>query len=453
MLREHGALGIGRGAFATAYPRFKKQQDNNTYTHLENEYLQLPIDLGVPVGAGLLLCCGIAAFGWLRRSSRGPHQAAAVAALGGLSLHALTDFNLETLGVALPAAALAGMLAACTPAGALSRDRMPRRSSIFTLLPLPIAAVLLAILALTPKGTWSDRDAERLTKARGEPLPKFIELTERVIGRHPSDYLPYAMAGMALDRNKDASALKWLNRAMYLNPTHPGPHLVAARALRRLGHSGQALVEYRRALELGAPQLSAVLTEIAASYSSLDDLCAGVPDTAASYDHLAQTLRTAGQRDKAAAVAQRAHQKWPRDPAALHQLATMALERKQLGEAEKYGQDLLAVDDSVRSWLLSGSVLSQSGRHEEALRILQRARTRHPGEVEILASLSQAYVALKRFGEARKTAEEAGSIPGAGVAALARMHDQLAIIDEADGRPHRAAWERQQAAGLRGGGR
>ncbi|HEY3356477.1 MAG TPA: O-antigen ligase family protein, partial [Polyangia bacterium] len=455
MLRAHAVFGVGRGAFATSYPRYQKASRPGAYeyaySHLENEYLQLPVDLGLLVGGGVILAIAIATVGWLRRTIRGPHLAAGLAGLAGLAIHAFTDFNLETLGVAIPAAALAGMLAGSTPASALTEGRVPRRAGRWTLAPLPVGILAVAGLALTSLGTWSERDAERLAAARRLPLPELTQHAEAAVRRHPADYLQYAVMGSHLAQRRDLTALRWLNRAMFLRPTHRGPHLIAARALRTAGHRDQALVEYRLALAGQLPGRERVVAELVAAYPRTDDLLAGVPESAAGSGELPAAWRAATRARQAEEVARRGFDQWPQDPALLHHLASLSLARQDLAAADWWARALLAAEDRPRSWVIRGQVLVATGRQQELVSHFELARARHPQEIEILGGLSSAYVAVKRLADARVAAQAIGAVPGAGVAALAAMHDQLAVIDEADGRIHRAAWERGQARRLRSG--
>jgi O-antigen ligase len=449
MLRDHVWVGTGRGAFAPAYPRYQKGENWTYYSHLENEYLQLPVDLGVPVGGGLLICIALASLGWLRRCNRGAHYAAALAGLGGLVVHAFTDFNLETLGVAAGAAALAGMLAAATPAGALSDGRVPRRASQWTLAPLPLAILVLGALAFTRHGTWSEQDAEALSRARRGATDAFVARAQAAVKRHPADYLQYAITGTHLAAKRDPNALRWLNRAMILHPRHPGPHVVAARALRVGGHADQALVEYRAAIALKTTQ--PVLPEMVAVYPEVKDLLRAMPDRAEHYNALVGALGAAKRFDQALEVATEGQRRWPQDQALLRDLASLALGRKDPATAESWARRLLAVDDKPTSWVLVGSTLSAPGREQDLLAHYQAAVRKHPADVELLAGLAGALAALKRFDEARQTAEKIQNAPTVTPAALARMHDQLAAIDEADGRVHRAQWHRGQAGRLRSG--
>ncbi len=107
-------VGVGRGAFLTAFPRYLQGElpRTATYSHLEMQYLHLPAELGIPIALGLLVASAAALVIWFRRSPRDPASTAVAAALVALAGHAIVDFNLETLGVALPAALLVGLLSA-----------------------------------------------------------------------------------------------------------------------------------------------------------------------------------------------------------------------------------------------------------------------------------------------------------------------------------------------------
>ena len=58
LVRDYPLTGIGRGAFGTVYPAYKTEPELVTFTHLENEWLQAPVELGLP--AGLLLVGALA---------------------------------------------------------------------------------------------------------------------------------------------------------------------------------------------------------------------------------------------------------------------------------------------------------------------------------------------------------------------------------------------------------
>ncbi|MBK9519343.1 MAG: O-antigen ligase family protein [Anaeromyxobacter sp.] len=67
LVRDYPLTGIGRGAFGTVYPAYKTEPELVTFTHLENEWLQAPVELGLPVG---LLLVGALALTWLAAARR-----------------------------------------------------------------------------------------------------------------------------------------------------------------------------------------------------------------------------------------------------------------------------------------------------------------------------------------------------------------------------------------------
>lgn len=107
-------VGVGRGAFQAAFTRYLDgaSQTNVTYSHMENQYLHLPAELGLLVGGGAILLSAVCLVLWIRKGKRDAPSMALVAGLMALAVHNLVDFNLELLGLALPAAILAGLLSA-----------------------------------------------------------------------------------------------------------------------------------------------------------------------------------------------------------------------------------------------------------------------------------------------------------------------------------------------------
>ena len=98
---DHPIKGVGLGALAAVYPRYETVYDGNIVEHVHNDYLEGLAETGIVGGI-----CGLG-FLWLlywdgRKAlltpqghfSRGLH-AAAIAAVSGLLLHSLLDFNLH----------------------------------------------------------------------------------------------------------------------------------------------------------------------------------------------------------------------------------------------------------------------------------------------------------------------------------------------------------------------
>jgi O-antigen ligase len=98
---DHPIIGTGLGSLVAVYPRYETVYDGHIVDHVHNDFMELLAEMGILGGL-----CGLA-FLWIlvreaRKSftaeqghfSRGIH-AGAIAALCGLLLHSLVDFNLH----------------------------------------------------------------------------------------------------------------------------------------------------------------------------------------------------------------------------------------------------------------------------------------------------------------------------------------------------------------------
>jgi O-antigen ligase len=115
MIRDNWALGVGLGAFQTAYPIYSRSDGSALVSEAHNDYLQIVADCGA-VGAGLALW-----FIWLlaaevRRALSHRDEMMAGTALGcaagcfALLIHSLFDFNLQLPSTALLFLALTVMI-------------------------------------------------------------------------------------------------------------------------------------------------------------------------------------------------------------------------------------------------------------------------------------------------------------------------------------------------------
>jgi O-antigen ligase len=98
---DHPLAGSGIGSLVAVYPRYETAYDGNVVDHVHNDYMELLAEMGI-LGA----LCGLAFLWILSRDarkcflaeqghfSRAIH-AGAIAALCGLLLHSLVDFNLH----------------------------------------------------------------------------------------------------------------------------------------------------------------------------------------------------------------------------------------------------------------------------------------------------------------------------------------------------------------------
>ena len=245
LVRDYWVTGVGRGAFAAAFPAYKRIPDQLTFTHAESAPLQALADLGVLAGTALLVAWLIALVrGGQRRGM--PQRAAAVAALVGITIHELGDFSLEAAGgVGITAAVLWGLV---FPAEE-HVDEVVHPAWRGARIGLACVATLLCVAA-ADFGYRHDLDRNiAALQILAQNDPDELEPLVRVsMLQHPAEpWFPF-MAGVDLVRRRQpAHALRYLNRALGLSPTAWKPHRAIADALWLLGKKSQAILEYRLA--------------------------------------------------------------------------------------------------------------------------------------------------------------------------------------------------------------
>jgi tetratricopeptide (TPR) repeat protein len=253
-------FGIGRGAFDRVFPIYRTLvvQFPIRFAFLENHPYQLLIDCGW-VGFALLL--GGLAFVvrfLIVRGRRDTIEAALLAGLLAVAAHGVADFGLETLGVALPFCAMLGtVLGRCHEEGRV----LPPWASRAV---LSLAAIGL-LVGTSSLALASSDDFDTLLKgARTTEQVKEISLRAQRV--HPTDYyyvLTYANAEPLRGAPGHSSPrLHALNRALARCPSCEDVHFSVARNLWQLRSRGQALSEWRTAVQLQPGLLPRVLTEL-----------------------------------------------------------------------------------------------------------------------------------------------------------------------------------------------
>lgn len=246
MLAGHFPLGVGRGAFELAFQGAHTLSSTTRFVYLENEWLQVFLDWGVPAGVGLLVVGLLGARDALR-SLREPRpgsslRRAALVALGALALHDFVDFSLEVGGVATAAVAL---VALC------ERPRLQLSSR--WLLGLGAAAVGLALFAGLRCPSHEEDGAKLAALAVREDVPTAAVLSagREATWRHPLDSYLHATVAARLQRDRDPAAAAWVNRALLANPRDVGARQVGALLLAEHGHRQQAIELLRLAIADG----------------------------------------------------------------------------------------------------------------------------------------------------------------------------------------------------------
>jgi len=465
MLKQNLWVGVGRGAFFSTFPHYMDglTSTSHTFSHLENQYLHLPIELGLPIGGGLLLLSGVAWVSWLRRSEFTVEVITLAAVLLMLALHNIVDFNLELLGIALPAAIIAGALSAATWG---TRREAPRRSRGWkrqlrwgALLSAPGLLVLFAILSIT---TDSAKDAEAKALklvTDGAASAKVLPLVKEAILARPGDYLPHLTMARALSKEGKPEAVRWLNQALFLNPRDAAVHLEAARLLFRLGHRRQGLVECRLALQTSS-RSAAILGWALKRVRNAGDLEVLLATSPLGAQELAvRELLRKRQVKLALKAAKAMRQKWPYEQQSQLIEIEALLANNQGLTAQTALQALLAEEKegSSRAYLLlaratemvaKGAKGPASAADKGSLEILGEAWRRFPASPAVGLAFSRALIGKKQPAQAivvvSKLLKTQLSWP-----TRARAHEMLAAAYRAAGRPHRARYEAEQAKRIR----
>lgn len=137
MIQASPILGMGLGAFETAYPAFSSDRGDEVLSEAHNDYLQVLADTGIVGGTlaiwFLLTLC--LATGRLLNAKDARLQAVGSGLGGGvfgLMIHSLFDFNLQILSNALlflVLAAIISTVAATVPVALRARVRLPRQEA------------------------------------------------------------------------------------------------------------------------------------------------------------------------------------------------------------------------------------------------------------------------------------------------------------------------------------
>lgn len=286
MVKDHPWLGIGRGAFVSAYPRYKTSAVQLTFEYPENILVQLITEWGVIVGGLVLLGLGWALARRLSRAS-GAQQIGALMGVAAVLLHNLVDFSLEILGVAVPAVAI---LAAAAVRTIHSRSFAPKPlSARLTAVAVPVLCALGVVAASASMGTLAEDKRQVQTQ-----IDRVLELRRQkktadvrawtyleIVERHPANaHLAAQMAYLAeISEPPDLErALRWAQRALFLAPAYADGHLMVARLMLRAQRREEGFLEARMAWKLsGADRRMGFVKQIIGLSKSPEELLSAVP--------------------------------------------------------------------------------------------------------------------------------------------------------------------------------
>jgi len=391
MLREFPLVGIGRGAFATAYPAYKWDPIQRTFTHIENEWLQLPVELGVILGVGVIALFAWAFIAAARRRDLSRPLAGALAGAGALVAHNVFDFSLEIPGVAIPFAFVLGIA---------SRE-MPR----LAVRPWVIRAAAGVLLVTASAGLALHRahstEVDAAAVMAAATADDAVVRATDALRWHPVDYIPAALAGDKLViEGRCREAMPWLTRAMIRNPTAPEPHHAAAYCLARSGQGALAKREYRLAFAYGD---RTGLAEASVFFPESRELLDAVPDTP---DGLLAAGDTLHERPADAADAFRRAWDSFHDVRALAPLASAELAIPDPEEALSIARLLQSETPRIAGgYVFAARALDALERPDEAMKELELGAARLPGDPDVLAQLGSRHIAQRRFSQAKAIIE------------------------------------------------
>lgn len=465
MMAEHPLFGIGRGAYATVYPRFKTVEAQSTFTHAECEPLQLLVEWGPLFG---LLFCAAAVVTFmlaLWRARLSLSMMGVLAAVFVVGSQNLVDFNLEIGGVAMPFTMLLGILAASPfshagrPGKHELRFRLPGRPAMVLALLAIVAGPAATVYAA--RHSWRG-DSKRLLQAAAEPARepcqpgRLGQASCALLEYHPADYLAPLVLGRAwlehsTPRRLDRAA-HWLSRALFLYPASATAHRLLGRTLFLAGFRQQALVEYRLAARHDPGLLTAVTTEVLRLTGSADDAIAATPPGGTSYLTVARNLRALGQKQAAARAARLALKQDSTLLPAMDLLAELALAQGRLEEVAGLARRELEIDPlHERAYLLQGQVLLQKDDPAGAEKAWLQGLRQVPESTALAYRLVDRYLGQGRVAEAEAVAARLQSYVPSRDSAQARLNALLGRIHEAKGMLYEARRDYLLAAQLAAG--
>ncbi|HET9554400.1 MAG TPA: O-antigen ligase family protein, partial [Anaeromyxobacteraceae bacterium] len=428
VLSQYPLLGIGRGAFDTLFAAYKVEMAQVTFTHLENTWLQVPIDVGVPAGLAFLVLLGLSWVWGARARELSRPMIGALAGVTAVAAHDVFDFSLELNGVAIPFLVILALSGREGPV-----VRPPR----WALRVGAAAALLLAALGLSLHLTHDlDRQSREVFDAK--TADEASAAARDALAWHPADWVPPATVGAKLvEEGRCREGMEWLNRAMVRNPTAPEPHRSAARCLAAVGQDAAAKREFRLAFVYGD---RGALEEARDTFTEPLALLDVAPDTPVGL--LTAGALLASKPDEAHEAYSRAWESF-HDPAALSGLAQVTLTLDDPETALELARELEQLRPTEPAgYTIASAALAKLERDDEATKELEEATARLPKVPQLFAALGIRHLQARRFSQAKLTFEKMVVHEGP---ELAQKHLLIAAALESQGRLGEALREAQEA--------
>jgi tetratricopeptide (TPR) repeat protein len=360
----------------------------------------------------------------VRRWRDGPLAAGALGALVAVMLQSNVDFGVELLGVAAPLVAIIATLA-YVPV----REGKPQGKLVVRGVRIVHVAALVGMAWLLV-GATATRSLEEDHRALGEARDSTMADVQQLVERHPLDYFNFARAAELFEHTGDAKAVRVLNHALALHPTHPGLHLMAARLLYGAHFPDQAALEYAQAV-IPTRDKRALLGEIASRLSPAQ-AAAAIPSSADWRPELARELEELGHTDVELAWLVRSLELAPRD---LHpgeqryQLAAKHGDRASLDALLAHCADYQPATDVL---LALAKSLEDKHEYAEALKLLGDVENWHGRTDEQLVAwfaACDAHAGLGEWDEARRCVRR---LDASGIVPPARANEITGWLEQLD---------------------
>ncbi|MEM9073739.1 MAG: O-antigen ligase family protein [Myxococcota bacterium] len=374
-------VGVGRGAFSATFPAALGV--HRRWVHAESFPAEWAAEWGIPFA---LLFIGVLTFE-ARRAIRATQSTLGLAigiGIGAFALQNLLDFGLELSGVAVVAFALLGALVA--PAGDTPGGwPLPEARRLMVGTALASTALLLLLGLDVHRDAAPRLEAELGAHAEERDRGAFRETLERALEAHPEDPTFALLAGSEALYAGDPSALRWLNRAMVLAPGWAVPHVEAARWLIRAGRREQGMLELRAAAELHPHRITPVLCWTLRRWPDAELGMLAAPEEGDGRAIVLESIAGCLQGEEREKVDAVLLSEFPSRIEPQIRAASGAFEAGRREEAIASLQTLLEESRSDEVRLALGEFLLQSERADEAIRVVERSRSRAPKTLRLLA--------------------------------------------------------------------
>lgn len=447
MLKAYPIVGVGKGAFHSVFPHYLKEgvSPGIQFSHLENEYIHFPIEVGLPIALIVILGSIYAWIRWRYSSKVGASTLAALAILPMVALHNVVDFSFEIFGIVLPLVIFAGILSSSTPLKkSLKRYRYLRRSVVYIIPILSFVMLIWSLFTLPIK--VSNAELNNIASKMSEKEIKRNLYT--LIEKAPAICQTHLRGAQLLSEKNNPEAVRWLNGALFLCPQDDRAHLKAAYLLLRSKKVDQAASECRLAYKTSWPANHAKILSWCFTWATDKTILKMMPKDSYLLDRAIRHLLDHKKYEYAVRVSLFGREQYPWSKELSEDLLRSLVLANQFEQAMKFGPTALKISSSSESYYFLSQAYSSLSNYRKSYDLLENARRQYPKNKKILAQLIQTLIKLDRKSKALEIAKELMGLADT-LDWRIHAHRLLAYAYRINGRNHRAKYEMEQAEALK----